>query len=64
MALNKGALKAAIISMLNDLKDDEDQPSAIEKFAEQLSDAIDTYVKTAEVIGTDSNGGPINGELI
>lgn len=64
MALNKGTLKSAIIGLLNDLKDEEDQPAAIEKFADQLSDAIDSYVRTAQVVGTDSNGGPINGELI
>lgn len=64
MALNKGTLKAAIIDMLNDLINEEDQPAAIERFADQLSDAVDSYVRDAQVIGTDSNGGPINGSLV
>lgn len=64
MALNKGQLKTTIISLLNSLKVEEDQESAIEEFADALSDAIDVYVKTGQVTGVDSNGGQINGSLI
>lgn len=64
MALDKTALKAEIKTMLNDLKKSLDQPSAIDAFASKLSDAIDNYVKTAVVTGTDSQGGPITGTLI
>lgn len=63
MALNKIQLKAEIKSMLNELKEDLNQSQAIERFATKLSDAIDVYVKTAEVVGTDSNNGPIQGTL-
>jgi|LSQX01.2.fsa_nt_gb C4-type Zn-finger protein len=63
MALNKTQLKASIKAMLNDLKDDVDQTAAIEKYAEMISTAIDEYVKTATVIGTDSMGGPITGTI-
>ncbi|MBW7839228.1 MAG: hypothetical protein H3C36_06265 [Chitinophagaceae bacterium] len=63
MALNKTGLKAEIKSMLNELKEDLDQSEAIERFATKLSNAIDSYVKTAQVVGTDSNNGPIQGTL-
>ncbi|NLN33880.1 MAG: hypothetical protein GX159_09855 [Flavobacteriaceae bacterium] len=61
--MNKTQLKASIKAMLNDLKDDVDQTAAIEKYAEMISTAIDEYVKTATVIGTDSMGGPITGTI-
>ncbi|MBW7838457.1 MAG: hypothetical protein H3C36_02210 [Chitinophagaceae bacterium] len=63
MALNKGILKNDIRGILNDLKTETDQEAAIEKFASMLSDAIDDYIKSAQVVGTDSTGGPITGEL-
>lgn len=64
MALNKTGLKNKIASLLNALKAEEDQESAIEQFATDLSDAIDDYVSNAQVTGTDSNGGAITGGLI
>lgn len=50
MALNKVALKNGIKGILNELKTREDnQADAIDYFATELSDIIDTYVKAAEV---------------
>lgn len=63
MALNKSVLKTNIKAMLNDLKNDLDQETAIEKYAEMISTAIDNYVRTATVVGTDSMGGPITGTI-
>lgn len=64
MALNKTALKTEIKAMLIELKDDLDQGTAIERYAIKLSDAVDAYVKTAQVVGVDSQGGPIQGSLV
>ncbi|WP_136464947.1 hypothetical protein [Flagellimonas onchidii] len=63
MALVRSTLKNEIKTLLNDLKDDLNQDSAIEKYAEELSLAVDNYVKSAIVVGTDSQGGPIKGSL-
>lgn len=63
MALDKTQLKQKIKNLLNSLKDEENQENAIEEFADSLSDAIDEFVKTGEIIGVDSNGGPIQGSL-
>ncbi len=58
MALNKAGLKASIKSLIETLKTydgsttGQTQADAIEKFASDLSDAIDTYVKTATVSTT------------
>lgn len=49
--------------MLGTLKGETNQEAAIEKMATDLSEAIDMYVKTATVVGTDSQGGPIAGTL-
>lgn len=54
MALNKAGLKASIKNLINALKvydgsTGQTQDEAIEKFANDLSDYIDTYVKTATV---------------
>ena len=64
MALNKEQLEVRIIDLLTDLKDEENQPQAIQKYAEKLSSAIDEFVRTGQVIGVDSQSGPINGEII
>jgi predicted HTH domain antitoxin len=63
MALVRATLKNEIKTLLNDLKDDLNQDNAIEKYAEKLSLAVDNYVKSATVVGTDSQGGPITGSL-
>ncbi len=57
MALDKTGLKNNIEALLTTLKDydgtgDETQAKAIEKFANDLANAIDTYVKTATVATT------------
>jgi len=56
MALDKAGLKAAIVTILTTLATREaDQPGGIEEFAEELSTAIDTFVKTGTV---NTVGGP------
>lgn len=64
MALNKTQLKSDIKTMLNELKEDLNQEAAIERYASQLAEAVDNYVKTAQIVGTDSSGGQIQGSLI
>lgn len=64
MALNKAQLKSDIKTMLNELKEDLNQEAAIERYASQLAEAVDNYVKTAQIVGTDSSGGQIQGSLI
>lgn len=50
MALNKAALKQAIKGLLEDLSTKVDNPEqSREDFAERLSTAIDTFVKTGTV---------------
>lgn len=49
MPLNKPQLKSAIKSAMNQAKGIEDQAQAIDVFAEALSSAIDTFVKTGTV---------------
>lgn len=55
MALDKNTLKLSIVTLLNQLKDYDEssgktQADAINKFATDLSNAIDTYVKSGTVI--------------
>ena len=72
MTLNKIGLKSDISTLLNallafDNSTGQTQADAIEKFKDDLADAIDTYVKTATVTvpGTGliapSGGGPVTG---
>lgn len=63
MALNKSILEGEIKDLLNELKSDTNQEAAIDKFASMLAGAIDNYVKSAQVVGLDSVGGPITGTL-
>lgn len=61
MALDKATLKSDIETIMNSLKDfdgseGKTQTDAITKFAEDLSNAIDTYVKTASVSTTVASG--------
>lgn len=62
MALDKATLKNEIKSLMQDMLQKEQ--SSIDEFATRLSDAVDTYVKTATVsttvTGTCSTG-PITG---
>lgn len=53
MALDKTGLKAAILSIFEDMATRVDDPEQARKdFATQLSDAIDVYVKTGTVTTT------------
>lgn len=52
MALDKAGLKGNIVTMLEELTETPDRDQAIEKFATDLSNAIDTYVKTATIYAT------------
>ncbi len=49
MALVVATLKADIKSILTDLKNDENQEGAIEKYAHKLSIAIDKYIRSGTV---------------
>jgi hypothetical protein len=66
--LNKSQLKIRILTMLNELKSMDNQAESIEKFASDLSDAVDEFVKTATVAATpvdvtaaamSNSGGPV-----
>jgi len=66
MPLDKPSLKAEIKQLLVDLSTNEgDQTEAFDTFADGLSNAIDTYIKTATITATPieitaaamSNGG-------
>lgn len=64
MALDKNQLKSDIKSVLNELKTATDQDAAIEQYADKLSTAIDTYVKTASITyitGLVAPGGAVSG---
>ncbi|MGJ5643200.1 hypothetical protein [Formosa sp. S-31] len=50
MALDKDSLKANIIQIMTDMMEREE--NSIEEFAERLSTAVDTYVKTATIVYT------------
>lgn len=55
MALDKTGLKNSIKTMLQEMGSAENQEAAIEKFATDLSDAIDTYVKSASIFTSQAN---------
>ncbi len=66
--MDKAGLKLDIKDMLDSLKEAPDQEAAIEEYAEKLTNAIDKFVKTAEIVAipadvvtaTMSNsGGPV-----
>ena len=63
MALNKTALKTEIIGIMTDMLQREN--TSIEEFATRLSDAIDDYVKEADIIYTtgltSATGGVVTG---
>lgn len=68
MALDKATLKIQIVGLLTDMMLREQ--TSIDEFATRLSDAVDSYVKTATVVYTDGltapNGavtGTFNGNL-
>lgn len=58
MALNKQTLKQDIIEILEDMM--EREANSIQEFATRLSEAMDNYVKSADVTGVcPSSGGPL-----
>lgn len=59
MALNKTELKNEIVSIMTDMMQREN--TSIEEFATRLSDAVDVYVKGADIIYT---AGLIDGESL
>lgn len=63
MALNKTALKTEIVGIMTDMLQREN--TSIEEFATRLSDAIDDYVKEADIIYTtgltSATGGVVTG---
>lgn len=63
MALNKIHLKTNIIGIMTDMLQREN--TSIEEFATRLSDAIDDYVKDADIIYTtgltSATGGVVTG---
>ena len=65
MALTKGELKDAIVQIMTDMM--TKQETSIEEFAERLSDAVDDYVKKAEIeyiSGLTSPSGVVTGTFI
>ena len=74
MALNKKTLENEIVSILRDLLERDDgelkkeQQNPTVEFAAKLSNAIDDYVKNAEINYTSglvapSSGGPVTGSF-
>jgi hypothetical protein len=67
MPLNKSTLAAAIKKVFKDVKDaDADEEQSLDMFCNKLADAVDTYVKTAQINYTNGltappNGGPVTG---
>ena len=63
MSLNKEDLKNNIVVLLTDLMTKEE--TSIEEFAEGISDAVDTYVKSADIKYTSgltsATGGVVTG---
>jgi len=63
MALNRQTLKQEILNILNTLKDETDQASAIDQFADRLATAIDNYVRSATVTTT-VTGATASGDAV
>lgn len=63
MALNKTGLKNEIVAIMSDMLQREN--TSIEEFATRLSDAVDDYVKEADIIYTtgltSATGGVVTG---
>ena len=63
MALNKADLKNNIIAIMQDMMTREE--TSIEEFAERLANAVDVYVKEAEIIYitglSSATGGVVTG---
>ncbi len=71
MALNKSALEQSIKSAFKSMKnDDGDEEQTLNTLCSKLAEAVDTYVKTAEInyiIGLTAPpgtaGGPVTGKF-
>ena len=62
MALNKALLKSDIKAIMTEMRTRTDVSD--DEFADRLSTAIDTYVKTAAIVyvsGLANSGGPVTG---
>lgn len=63
MSLNKVQLKTNIVALFQDMMARED--TSIEEFAERLSDHIETFVVTADIVYTSgltsASGGVVTG---
>ena len=62
MALDKQGLKDEILQIMEDMRTREENADV--EFATRLSDAIDTYVKTAAIVyttGLTAPQGPVTG---
>ncbi len=63
MALNKTDLKNNIIAIMQDMMEREE--TSIEEFAQRLADAVDVYVKQAEIVYitglSSATGGGVTG---
>lgn len=62
MALDKQGLKDEIAALLTDMMLREQ--NSIDEFANRLSDAVDAFVKTADIVYTDglsAPNGPVTG---
>lgn len=68
MALNKTVLKTSIESLLEDLAErTEDPAQARADFAEQLADAMEAFVKSAEIVyesGLTAPNGAVEGVFV
>lgn len=68
MALVKATFKTKIKTLMNALKSEENQEAAIDKFAGDLADAVDSYIKSATITSThvavlSSPAGPVTGTI-
>ncbi|KAA2244566.1 hypothetical protein F0L74_00900 [Chitinophaga agrisoli] len=69
MALNKSALAQSIKSAFKNMKDDNgDEEQTLDTLCNKLAEAVDTYVKTAEInyitglmAPPGTAGGPVTG---
>ncbi len=63
MALDKEFLKSEIVSLMTDMLQRED--TSVEEFATRFSDAVDAYVKEADIVYTtgltSATGGVVTG---
>jgi len=59
MALDKATLKTTIVALMTDMLEREN--NSVDEFATRLSNAVDAYVKEANIVYT---GGLIDAEAI